>query len=64
MPLAWDEGDSISPDGIRLRSVEQRLTSDPWADLEPIDVNDAATDVSEAINEAGIRLEPFNRFRS
>lgn len=64
VPLAWDEVDSIPPDGIGLRSVDQRLEVDPWAGLEPIDPTEAAAAVRQVLRQAGIRLEPFDRFRS
>jgi bifunctional non-homologous end joining protein LigD len=64
VPLAWDEVDSMPPDGIGLRSVGERLELDPWNGLEPIGLNDAAAVVNSALVVAGIRLEPLNRFRS
>ncbi|MDP9494985.1 MAG: ATP-dependent DNA ligase, partial [Actinomycetota bacterium] len=29
-PLGWDELDSVAPDDIRLRHVDERLGGDPW----------------------------------
>jgi bifunctional non-homologous end joining protein LigD len=64
VPLAWDEIDSMPPHGIGLRSVGERFDFDPWGDLEGIDFTDIADVVNAAIDDAGIRLEPFDRFRS
>lgn len=64
VPLAWDEIDSMPPHGIGLRSVGERFDFDPWGDLEGIDLNNTAQVVKAAIDDAGIRLEPFDRFRS
>jgi bifunctional non-homologous end joining protein LigD len=64
VPLAWDEVDSMPPRGIGLRSVGERFDLDPWSGLETIDLTDTADVVNAAIDDAGIRLEPFDRFRS
>jgi bifunctional non-homologous end joining protein LigD len=64
VPLAWDELGSVAPDQVRLRDVEERLEADPWADAEPIDLGAVAESVEQSLNEAGIELEPFDRFRS
>jgi bifunctional non-homologous end joining protein LigD len=64
VPLSWDEVDSIAPDAVRLASVDRRLAADPWTGLDPIDLHPAAGRVQRALDEAGIELEPFDRFRS
>ena len=63
-PLGWDEIDSIAPDDVTLRNVEERLDTDPWADQEPIDLTPAVETVTKAVADEGIELEPFDRFRS
>ncbi|MGA8040976.1 MAG: ATP-dependent DNA ligase [Acidimicrobiia bacterium] len=63
-PLTWDELDDVAPDGVTLRNVDARLAQSPWASLEPVDLEPAATRVAQALDEAGIELEPFDRFRS
>ena len=63
-PLSWDELDSTEPDGIRLGSIEERFESDPWADQKPVDLSPAVAAVQAAMDDAGIELEPFDRFRS
>jgi len=63
-PLGWGEIDSIAPDDVTLRNVEERLNTDPWADQEPIDLTPAVETVAKAVSDEGIELEPFDRFRS
>ncbi len=64
MPLAWDEVNGIAPNQYGLRSIEERLAINPWALLEPLDLTGPSEAVSAAVAEAGIELEPFDRFRS
>jgi bifunctional non-homologous end joining protein LigD len=64
VPLAWDEVDSVAPNAIGLASVADRFETDPWTGIEPLDLTDAANLVNAALQAAGIRLEPFDRFRS
>lgn len=63
-PLAWSEVDTVAPDGIGLRDVEERLDADPWTGIEPLDLTSVVGAVEAALDEAGISLEPFDRFRS
>jgi bifunctional non-homologous end joining protein LigD len=62
-PVAWEELASVAPDGIRLRTVDERLGADPWADQEPVDLAPEVDTVERAVADAGIELEPFDRFR-
>jgi bifunctional non-homologous end joining protein LigD len=64
VPLTWDEVDEIAPDGIGLYQIGDRLERDPWPDLKSIDLSPAVESVGEALEKAGITLEPFDRFRS
>ncbi len=63
-PLAWPELTEISPDGIRLDNVAGRFRKRPWSKPEPVDMTGMEERVQEALSEAGIELEPFDRFRS
>jgi bifunctional non-homologous end joining protein LigD len=63
-PLAWDELETVAPDGIRLESVSERLDFDPWAGARPADITRAMESVERALEDGGIELEPFDRFRS
>jgi DNA primase len=63
-PITWDELESIGPDGVGLKSVDQRLEDDPWGKPNLIDLSPAVESVQSALVEAGIELEPFDRFRS
>lgn len=64
VPLAWDEVDAIEPNEIGLRSIEARLEADPWSGIGPFDLAPVVTDVAAALDDSGIGLEPFDRFRS
>ncbi len=63
-PLAWEELMSIAPDGVHLRTVDARLDVDPWSGLKPIDLTGVVERVDRDLADAGIKLEPFDRFRS
>lgn len=62
-PLAWDELSEIGPDTVRLRTVADRLDTDPWQALRPLDLARVAVRVDDAMAAADIELEPFDRFR-
>ena len=64
VPLSWEEVGSVEPDGIGLRSIEERLVSDPWTDVAPADLTPAVEAVEQSLSDAGIELKPFDRFRS
>lgn len=63
-PLSWDELGSVDPDEVHLADIEGRLSSDPWAAQEAIDLTPAVETVTRSLGDAGIELEPFDRFRS
>jgi bifunctional non-homologous end joining protein LigD len=62
-PLHWAEVETIDPDAIRIEEAPSRLDADPWEDMPTIDIAPAAALVSRALEDAGIVLEPFDRFR-
>lgn len=64
VPVFWDELDTIDPNGVRLGDIEGRFDQDPWASVEVHDLAALAPSVQEALDDAGIDLEPFDRFRS
>lgn len=64
VPLDWEELGSVAPDQVGLGDIEDRLGADPWADAAPVDLGPAAEQVQQSLEEAGIELEPFDRFRS
>lgn len=64
VPISWDELDDIDPDGVGLREVTDRFDLDLWAGHEPLDIGTVTEAVDDALAEAGIELEPFDRFRS
>jgi bifunctional non-homologous end joining protein LigD len=64
VPLSWDELDAIDPGGVTLDGVGDRLGLDPWKGLRGRDLGKRADRVDQALDRAGIVLEPFDRFRS
>lgn len=64
VPIAWDELSRIEPNGVHLGQVSARFEEEPWSDLPTQDVTSIADEVEEAVAQAGIELEPFDRFRS
>jgi bifunctional non-homologous end joining protein LigD len=63
-PIPWDALDLEDPDGIGLHEAPTILDDDPWADVEPLDMGGRAVAIEHALSDAGIVLEPFDRFRS
>jgi bifunctional non-homologous end joining protein LigD len=64
-PLDWDELAHIGPTGVTLETIEARLhEADPWDDAQPLDLAPIAARVDAVLEEAGIELGPFDRFRS
>lgn len=64
VPLSWEEIGTVAPDLVRLGSVHDRLGLHSWIDAAPIDLTPAVETVERALSDAGIVLEPFDRFRS
>ena len=64
VPISWDELDVIDPDGVRLADIQGRFDQELWSDSGTHDFAELAPTVEEALEEAGIELEPFDRFRS
>lgn len=64
VPLAWDELTDVAPDGVLFREALSRLDSDPWGDTSIADLTATVEQVASAVADAGIILEPFDRFRS
>ncbi len=67
VPFAWDELDATPPRRWTLRTLEERLgRPDPIAELAetPADLRPALAAVAAAAEDAGLDLEPFDRFRS
>jgi len=63
-PLSWDEVAKIAPGGVKMGDVARRLESDPWERATVHDLAPVSEAVSDALDEAGIVLEPFDRFRA
>lgn len=65
VPLVWDELTHLGPTGVTLRSIEDRLSGpDPWGDVPRLDLSPIAERIETALDDAGIILEPFDRFRN
>jgi bifunctional non-homologous end joining protein LigD len=63
-PIDWSELADIAPNGVRLSDVPDRLKKDPWGSVEVQSLQPLVEQVSSALDDAGIDLEPFDRFRS
>lgn len=63
-PLTWHELDTVDPNGIRLGDALERIGTDPLDALPEADLGGLSEPLDEALARAGIRLEPFDRFRS
>jgi bifunctional non-homologous end joining protein LigD len=63
-PLSWNELPTFDPQGVTLGTVTTRLRADPWSGARPVDLSAAAKTVAGALDERGIELKPFDRFRS
>jgi bifunctional non-homologous end joining protein LigD len=64
VPLEWEEVDAVDPDAIGLASIAERFETQPWTGIQPLNVTASAATVRTALDDAGIHLEPFDRFRS
>jgi bifunctional non-homologous end joining protein LigD len=64
VPIAWDELGDIDPNGVDMVEARDRLGRDPWGSDRRLDLSPLADRVEAALEEAGIELEPFDRFRS
>lgn len=64
VPLSWDELEAIDPNGVGFADVADRFDLDPWQDIEAHDLGRIVEPLDEALEDADIELEPFDRFRS
>lgn len=64
VPIAWDELGDVDPNGMRFADVTPRFDLDPWHDIVTHEFGSVADQVDEALDNAGIELAPFDRFRS
>jgi len=63
-PISWQDLDVVDPDGIGIGEAIARLDEAPWSGSEALDMSRFALVVDGALDDAGIFLEPFDRFRS
>jgi bifunctional non-homologous end joining protein LigD len=61
-PLRWEQVAEVDPDGIHQGEAVD-VDPDPWKGTKPADLTEAAAIVEQALADAGIVLEPFDRFR-
>lgn len=64
VPLTWEELDQVDPNGVAMAEAPKRFTSEPWGRLDPLAIGPIADMVDTSLEEAGVTLEPFDRFRS
>lgn len=62
-PIGWDELHSVPPDGVRICDVAERDWA-VWAGNGSLDMSSREDAVATALADAGIAMEPFDRFRS
>jgi bifunctional non-homologous end joining protein LigD len=62
-PIGWDDLESVRPDGVHISDVADR-GSDPWSLDDPFDLSSTVEEVASALDDAGVTLQPFDRFRS
>jgi bifunctional non-homologous end joining protein LigD len=63
-PLTWDDVAKVSPDGVHLPEAANRGVPSVWEDPQSFDIAAVRDEVEKMVEEAGIELEPFDRFRS
>jgi bifunctional non-homologous end joining protein LigD len=63
VPLDWSELDEIDPNGVVFAEVQKRFDLDPWKRQKTLDLGGIADQVGRALEDSGIELEPFDRFR-
>jgi bifunctional non-homologous end joining protein LigD len=63
VPITWEEIDEIDPNGVHLSDALDRFDADPWGKLPTHSMDLIEAKVDSALTEAGIVLEPFDRFR-
>ncbi len=63
-PISWNQLDDVDPDGIRFTEALDLLDSDPLLSVDDVDFGPIVDQVGVALIDAGIVLEPFDRFRS
>lgn len=64
VPLDWDELEEVEPNGVTLATAAERAHLEPWEGMQAGDIGDRAEPVRDALDDEGIVLEPFDRFRS
>lgn len=63
-PLSWGDVAEVAPDGVKMGDVAARLESYPWEGATVHSLAPVSDAVAAALDEAGIVLEPFDRFRA
>jgi bifunctional non-homologous end joining protein LigD len=67
VPLSWDEIDDVAPGGVGLQTIASRLDRpDPLAALaeSPAEGESVVAALERRLDEAGIEVQSFDRFRS
>lgn len=64
VPITWAELETTAPDEWRLDTIDKRVGVDPILELVPQDLGDLIEPVARQIDDAGIVLATFDRFRS
>lgn len=64
VPIGWGELEDVDPNGVQMNDVSGRFDDEPWKDHAALDLVDVTEEVERALENAGVTLEPFDRFRS
>lgn len=64
VPIGWGELEDVDPNGVQMNDVSGRFDVEPWKDHAALDLVDVIEEVERALENAGVTLEPFDRFRS
>lgn len=64
VPIGWGELEDVDPNGVQMNDVSGRFDVEPWKDHAALDLVDVTEEVERALENAGVTLEPFDRFRS
>ena len=63
-PITWDLLEIVAPDEVSIDNWEEFGMADAWAGSAPAGPGNLASRVGSHLEDKGITLEPFDRFRS
>ena len=63
-PITWDLLDAVAPNGVTIHNWEEFEMSDAWTGSSEAVPGGLSERVATGLDDQGITLEPFDRFRS